>query len=153
MKNVFSRLNLVLLVLFSFVLTGCAGQGAYEKGVDAQTTANTGYMKLQEEQLDTIKLCYMWSKDTTHCSVAYAGTTAVQILGGRPTPIRIAKSVGEITESVLSLGFDGAVKIYGLKAVSDVLRASVSEAGKVQIVKPEVVRPEIVSPEIIFAPQ
>lgn len=149
MKSVFKSLS--LLIACVFVLVGCSAT-SYNKGVDANVTANTQFMELQKEQLFSIQQCYMFSKDSSHCSILAAGTNATQILGGRPAPVRIAKSPGEIFETVATKGLEAAVMLYGIDAVSKTLQAGVAEAGKVQVVNPEVVRPEVVNPVIVHSP-
>lgn len=150
MKNMTRKLQLMTLAVSAFVIAGCSAT-SYNKGVDANITGNTQYMELQKEQLNAIQQCYMFSQDTTHCSILAAGTNATQILGGRPTPIRIAKSPGEIFETVATKGLEAAVMLYGIDAVSKTLQAATAEAGKVQIVNPEVVQPSIVQPSIVHS--
>lgn len=151
MRNMKSNVQLVALAVSAFVMAGCSAT-SYNKGVDANVTGNTQYMDLQKQQLNAIQQCYMFSKDTAHCSILAAGTNATQILGGRPTPIRIAKSPGEIFETVATKGLQAAVMLYGIDAVSKTLQAANAEAGKTLVVQPEVVRPEVVNPVIVHAP-
>lgn len=146
----FKRMSALFAALFAVTLAGCSAT-SYNKGVDANVAGNTAYMNLQKQQLQAIQQCYMFSQDTTHCSILAAGTNATQILGGRPTPIRIAKSPGEIFETVATKGLEAAVMLYGIDAVSKTLQAATAEAGKVQIVNPEVVRPEVVNPVIVHS--
>lgn len=143
-----------LLVLvsaaFAFLLSAC-GTTSYQTGVLANQVANAGYQNTQNEQLNTIQMCYIYSKNPESCTILAAGAIPTQVLGGRPTPIRIAQSPEEIFKEVATNGFEAAVKIYGLKQVAGVLTKATEEAGKVQIVRPEVVRPEIVQPTIVHS--
>lgn len=136
-------------------LAGCGMMtkgSSYETGVKANTSANTQYMNLQQEQQISLQICFMYSKNTSECAILAASTNSVQILGGRPTPIRVASSPEEILSTVAEKGFDAAVTAFGLKQVANVLNSATAEAGKVQIVKPEVVRPEVVHPTVITVP-
>lgn len=146
--------RILIVLAFCAFLASC-GNLAYNKGVDANVKGNNRFADTQDKQLDTIQQCYMYSKDTTHCSILAAGTNATQILGGRPTPIRVASSDGEIAKSILSDGLDATVKIYGLKAVADTVKSMNNQAGKVEVLtqpEPIIVRPEVVQPVIVTVP-
>lgn len=145
----------ILASVLAFVLVGCGALtngSSYDIGVQANKTGNTQFMNLQNEQQISLQVCFMYSKSTSECAILAAATNATQILGGRPTPIKIASSPEEVIQAVLSGGFDAAVKIYGLKAVSDVIKEGIAESGKTLVVQPEVVRPEIVQPTIVTVP-
>lgn len=141
-----------LMVLASASLLTACGTTSYQTGVLANQVSNAGYQNTQNEQLNTIQMCYIYSKNPESCTILAAGAIPTQVLGGRPTPIRIAQSPEEIFKEVATNGFEAAVKIYGLKQVASVLNKATEEAGKVQIVRPEVVRPEIVEPTVITVP-
>lgn len=147
MKKTFAKFALLLPVVFALLLSACAS--SYETGVKANVTGNTQYQNTQNEQLNVIQMCYIYSKDTSQCSILAAGAIPTQVLGGRPTPIRVAQAPEEILKEIATNGFEAAVKVYGLKQIASVVNNSTAEAGKVEIVKPEIVRPEIVMPMIV----
>lgn len=143
---------LVLAAAFALSACGALTSGSsYDVGVQANKSGNTQFMNLQQEQQISLQVCFMYSKSTSECAILAAATNATQILGGRPTAIRIASSPEEILSTVAEKGFDAAVTAFGLKQVATVLNSATAEAGKVQIVKPEVVRPEIVMPVVVNA--
>jgi len=119
-----------LLPIVAILLSGC-GNTSYVHGVNASRISNTEFSNVLQEQLTTVQLCYMFSKDTKECSITLAGIAATQTLGGRPTPIRIAQSPEEIVGVIADKGFDAAVKIFGLKQIGNVLSKGISESGKI----------------------
>lgn len=152
-SNKFKNMVKGLFIVAAFAaLAGCGALTAgssYDVGVQANKSGNTQFMNLQQEQQISLQVCFMYSKSTSECAILAAATNATQILGGRPTAIRIASSPEEILSEVAEKGFDAAVTTFGLKQVASVLNNATAEAGKVQIVKPEVVRPEIVTPLVV----
>lgn len=137
-------------VAFAFILSAC-GTTSYQTGVLANQVSNAGFQNTQNEQLNTIQMCYIYSKNPESCTILAAGAIPTQVLGGRPTPIRVAQAPEEILKEIATNGFEAAVKIYGLKQIASVVNNATAEAGKVEIVRPEVVRPEIVQPTIVHS--
>lgn len=155
MKKSFGILKGAIILAAALALSACGALvsgSSYETGVNANKKGNTEFNNLQMEQQISLQVCFMYSKNTSECAILAAGTNATQVLAGRPAAIKIASSPEEIMQSVLSTSFDAAVKIYGLKAVSDVVKTGIAESGKTLVVKPEVVRPEVVQPVIVHSP-
>jgi hypothetical protein len=148
--NLKNNLLKILVIAFASVTTlaGCSNT-SYVHGVNANKAGNTQFMALQGEQQVSIQLCYMYSKNTAECSIVAAGTNAVQTLGGRPTPIRIASSPEEITQAIAERGFQYALGIYGAKQLGDVLKNATNANATVVETQPVIVRPEVVNPVIV----
>jgi hypothetical protein len=144
------KISILFTLALTFFLTAC-GTSSYQTGVMANQVSNAGFQNTQNEQLNTIQMCYIYSKNPESCTILAAGAIPTQVLGGRPTPIRVAQAPEEIFKEIATNGFEAAVKIYGLKQIASVVNSATAEAGKVEIVRPEVVRPEVVQPTIVHS--
>lgn len=130
-----------LLVVLSLV--GCS---SFSEAVKGNQDNYKEYVTLQLAQHKTIQECYKSAANKSECSVLAGSTNATQSLAGKPDQIRVPKAPSEVAESIIKDGLQGAVMIYGLKAVSSVIKTGLTSAGKV-----EVIRPEVIQPEPIFA--
>ena len=146
--------QLLASLAFLALLTACGamnGPGAYEAGLKANVDQYKLYSDGQLAQQKTLQTCYQFNPNKSECSILTASTNAEQTLAGQPKPLRIAKSVGEIVEAMTEKGFDGAVKIYGITAVRDAMKANasalsdISKAGIAAAAKdPLVVQPTVI---------
>jgi hypothetical protein len=149
-----------LIALSVLALAGCSTTD-YAKGVQANVDTFKLFSDGQLAQQTSIQSCYQHNPNKSECSILAAGTNATQTLAGRPDPIRVAKTNGEIFESVATVGMDKAVLIYGAKAVAQAFKsaqastqaataanASTAAAGIEAASKP----PLIVEPTIIEVP-
>lgn len=107
----------------SLILAACGTNSSYEQGLRANVTQYRLYNASQISQMMTIQTCYQFSKNTTECSLILAGAVPTQTLGGKPEPLRVAKSPGEILESVVTKGLEATVAIYGIDAVRGAFEA------------------------------
>lgn len=150
MKSIYKFIAIVAVL----ILAGCQTPGAYEYGVKANLKQYEYYTDVMLAQQTASASCYakaVTDVQISYCAILAAGMNASQTIGGRPDQLRIAKSQGEIVESVVSKGLDAAVKVYGLQAVSD----AVKNITAIQAKDPLIVRPEVIqtpAPEVIFAP-
>lgn len=161
------------IVLAALALTACgsmSGPGAYEAGLTANVQQYKLFSDGQLAQQQSISTCYQFNPNKSECSILAASTNAMQTLAGQPKPLRVAKSAGEIAESLLEKGFDATVKIFGIAAVRDVMtaqadaareaavaasaaQADVAQAGIEAASKPPlVVRPEVIQVPMGSAP-
>lgn len=115
------RLFIILAAALS--LAACSTTD-YAKGVQANVDSYKLFSDGQIAQQNSIKACYEHNPNKSECSILAAGTNATQTLAGRPDLIRIAKTNGEIFESVATVGMEKAVLIYGAKAVAAAFKAS-----------------------------
>lgn len=140
-----------LIAMVGWILMGCGtfgGESSYVTGVAANSESNIAYQSTQMKQLDVSNKCYDTATNTIEkafCAIVQNGTVPVQTLGGRPTAIRVAKTPGEITESIVSKTLDVGGMVYGANLVGNAVQSGISAAGK----PPLVVRPEIVNPVIV----
>ena len=116
-----------ITIAASVLLVACNSD--YEAGVKANVDVYKLYNDLGLAQQASIAACFQTSKDPAYCAILAASTNTTQTLAGRPEPIRVAKTSGEIIESVMTVGLDRAVYIYGAKAVANAFKSSV-EANK-----------------------
>lgn len=166
-------MRMFLILCAAFALTACSsmtGKGAYESGLDANVAQYKLFSDTQLAQQQTMQTCYQFNPNKSECSILVAGTNAVQTLAGQPTPLRVAKSVGEILEAVADKGFEAAKIIYGIDAVQKAIasnaaamrdvstaasasQASTAQAGIEAASKPPlVVRPEVIQVPVGSAP-
>lgn len=115
-----------ILILIPALLLAACNESDYASGVKANAEVYKMYSDLGLAQQASIGACFQFSKDPAYCAILAASTNSVQTLGGRPEPIRVAKTAGEIMESIASIGLDASVKIYGAKAVASAFKASVA---------------------------
>lgn len=144
----------LFVLAVAIVLTACAattGPGAYEAGLKANVDQYKLFSDGQLAQQQTLQACFRFNPNKSECSILTASTNAEQTLAGQPKPLRVAKSVGEILEAMTERGFDGAVKLYGIAAVRDAMKANaaaladVSKAGITAAAKdPLVVQPTVI---------
>jgi hypothetical protein len=109
------------------VLAACgstAGPSAYEAGLRANVDQYKLFSDGQLAQQQTLQACYQHNPNKSECSILAAGTNATQTLAGQPQALRVAKSQGEIAESLVTRGLDATVKIYGITAVRDAVIAN-----------------------------
>lgn len=143
--------KLALLAMVAWAMVGCAAFGdesSYVTGVAANTESNFAYQSTQMKALDVNSKCYDTATNTIEkafCAIVQNGTVPVQTLGGRPAAIRVAKSPGEITESVVKDVLNIGGMAYGANQIGKVVSSGISAAGK----DPVIVRPEIVTPVIV----
>lgn len=122
-------LSIIAAFTSAALLAGCAG-GGYKQGVAGNVLQYREYSNVMHSQQNSLNSCFnaagqtKSSGDLALCAVLAAGTNAQQTLAGQPAPIRIAKSPEEIAETIITRGLDAAVKIYGVKAVSDAVIAN-----------------------------
>lgn len=161
------------IVLAALALTACgsmSGPGAYEAGLNANVQQYKLFSDGQLAQQQTLITCFQHNPNKSECSILTASTNAVQTLAGQPKPLRIAKSTGEIIETIAEKGVDAAKFIYGADAVRDAVIAnsralrdtatassaaqtSIAEAGIEAATKPPlVVRPEVIQVPMGSAP-
>lgn len=123
------------LMIAAVALTACSAlsdKSSYEQGLKANVTQYRLFNATQTAQLLTIQSCYQYATNKTECSIILAGTAPVQTLGGKPAPLRVAKSPGEIFETVTTKGFEAAVAIYGIDAVKSAYEAQAAANAAVQ---------------------
>ena len=114
------------------VLPACApmtGPGAYEAGLKANVDQYKLFSDGQLAQQKTLQTCFQHNPNKSECSILTASTNAVQTLAGQPKPLRVAKSTGEILETIADKGMDAAKVIFGVKAVEDAISANASRHG------------------------
>ena len=144
-------LKSIISILSIVSLTACAsfgGDSSYTTGVAANTESNMVYQSTQMKALDVNSKCYDTATNTIEkafCAIVQNGTVPVQTLGGRPTAVRVAKTPGEITESIVKEVLSVGGLAYGANQISRTISTGISAAGK----DPLVVRPEIVTPVIV----
>lgn len=145
--------RLFIIMAAALALAGCSTTD-YAKGVQANVDNFKLFSDGQLAQQTSIQACYQHNPNKSECSILAAGTNATQTLAGRPDPIRIAKTNGEIFESVATVGMEKSVLIYGAKAVAAAFKSSqastqaASAAGIEAASKP----PLIVQPTVIEVP-
>lgn len=142
--------KLILITMLSF-LTACSTSG-YEKGINGNIQLYTLYNNLQVKQLDNINNCYTYSDNKSECSILAASVNTLQVLAGKAEPLRVAKSPGEIFESITKYGIDKTVQVFGYAAVAKVVEKGFDTSSKDPLVvekEPFIVRPEIVQPSVI----
>lgn len=120
-----------LLIFAALALAGCSTT-AYEKGLEANVKQYSLFSDTQLAQQQTISTCFQFNPNKSECSILAAGTNATQTLAGQPQALRVAKSPGEIFESVAKMGFDATVKVYGIEAVRKVYTAQAEAAASAQ---------------------
>lgn len=133
------KLKMVIAAIVVFVMTGCASYGT---AVQANKENHKEFTTLLMGQHLTIQKCYDTNPNKSECSILASSVNAMHSLIGKPDAIRVPKTAEEIAESIAKYGLDTAFKIYGVDAVSSVVKAGLASAGKVQIVRPEVIQPE-----------
>lgn len=117
----------IAIILSAVVLAGC-GTSSYQRGVAGNVLQYREFSALMHHQQNTLNSCFNAAgqsenpNDLALCAVLAASTNAQQTLAGQPAPIRIAKSPGEIAESIAKYGFDATVKIFGLDAMVSAYR-------------------------------
>lgn len=137
-----------LILVLPLVLMGCATPSSYKNGVDGNVALYEKYVSLQQKQLENISACYETSPNKSECSILAASLNTTQILAGRAEPIRVAKSPGEIFESLAKYGMDKTVEVFGQAAVARVVESGFNAASKDPVVvekEPLVIRPETIS--------
>lgn len=115
--------RLFAIAIAALFLAGCSTTD-YAKGVQANVDTYKLFSDGQLAQQTSIQDCFKHNPNKSECSILAAGTNAVQTLAGQPAPIRIAKTNGEIFESVATVGLEKSVLIYGAKAVASAFKAS-----------------------------
>ncbi|WP_288077878.1 hypothetical protein [Pseudomonas sp.] len=115
--------RLFAIIAAALIMAGCSTTD-YAKGVQANVDTYKLFSDGQLSQQASIQACFQFNPNKSECSILAAGTNATQTLAGQPAPIRIAKTNGEIFESVATVGMDKAVLIYGAKAVAGAFRSS-----------------------------
>ena len=115
--------RLFAIAIAALFLAGCSTTD-YAKGVQANVDTYKLFSDGQLAQHASIQSCFQFNPNKGECTVALASTNAVQTLAGQPAPIRIAKTNGEIFESVATVGLEKSVLIYGAKAVAAAFKAS-----------------------------
>lgn len=115
--------RLFAIALAALFLAGCSTTD-YAKGVQANVDTFKLFSDGQLAQQASIQACYTHNPNKSECSILAAGTNATQTLAGKPEAIRVAKTNGEIFESVANAGLDKAIYIYGAKAVASAFKAS-----------------------------
>jgi hypothetical protein len=136
------------------VLSACGtigGGSAYEAGLKANVDQYKLFSDTQLAQQQTLQTCYAHNPNKSECSILTAATNAQQTLAGQPQALRVAKSQGEIIESLASQGMDATVKVYGIQAVRDAvvananaLRDTASAGMQAAAKDPLVVQPTII---------
>lgn len=116
-------MKFIALIAAALALTGCASTD-YAKGVQANVDQYKLFSDGQLAQQASIQSCFQHNPNKSECSIVLAGTNATQTLAGQPTAIRVAKTNGEIFESVATVGMEKTVLIYGAKAVASAFKAS-----------------------------
>jgi len=121
-------IRLTLATAAVLVLTACAGLGSgessYKQGLDANVQQYQLFSDTQLAQQVTLQNCYQFNPNKSECSILTAATNAQQTLAGQPAQLRVAKSPGEIAESIVNRGLDATVKIFGIDAVRSAYRAN-----------------------------
>lgn len=116
-SNIFRRFAAFFAILFAMTLAACTSPSSYNQGLHANVTQYKLYNAMQMTQLMSVQTCFQFASNTTECSLILAGMAPVQTLGGKPEPLRVAKSPGEIFESIAKKGLDATVAVYGIQAV------------------------------------
>lgn len=136
MKSALSRIiRTSALAICALSLAACSAlsdKSSYEQGLKANVTQYRLFNSTQTAQLLTIQACYQFAANKTECSLILAATAPVQTLGGKPAPLRVAKSPGEIFETITTKGFEAAVAIYGIDAVKSAYEAQAAANAAVQ---------------------
>lgn len=115
----------VFLIVSALALAACGTtSSAYEKGLEANVTQYKLFSDTQLAQQQTLQECYRHNPNKSECSILTAGTNAQQTLAGQPKPLRVAKSTGEIIETIAEKGFETAKVIYGIDAVQKAITAN-----------------------------
>lgn len=126
-------MRIFLILCAAFALTACGamgGKGAYESGLDANVQQYKLFSDTQLAQQQSIQACYQFNPNKSECSINMASTNAVQTLAGQPKPLRVAKSIGEIMETIADKGFEAAKIIYGIDAVQKAISANAAAMGE-----------------------
>ena len=136
MKTTLSRIiRAAALGLCAIALTACSAlsdKSSYEQGLKANVTQYRMFNANQQAQLLTIQTCYQFAANKTECSLILASTAPVQTLGGKPAPLRVAKSPGEIFETITTKGFEAAVALYGIDAVKSAYETQAAANAAIQ---------------------
>lgn len=160
-------IRLTLATAAVLVLTACAGLGSgessYKQGLDANVQQYQLFSDTQLAQQVTLQNCYQFNPNKSECSILTAATNAQQTLAGQPAQLRVAKSPGEIAESIVRDGLERTMQIFGIDAIRQAVKsnaqafrdaAATSAAAQADIAKlgieaaakdPLVVRPEIIT--------
>ena len=117
----------IVVLLGMATLAACTSPGAissYEAGLKANVDQYRLYSDTQLAQQQTLQACYAHNPNKSECSILTASTNAQQTLAGQPQALRVARSPGEIAESIVNQGFDATVKVYGITAIRDAVKSN-----------------------------
>lgn len=123
MKRIFQLLASFAALVILSACGAMSGPGAYEAGLNANVQQYKLFSDGQLAQQQTLITCFQHNPNKSECSILTASTNAVSTLAGQPQPLRIAKSTGEILETIADKGLEAAKVIYGVRAVSDAVQA------------------------------
>lgn len=120
--------RLFLATAAALVLTACAGLGnsdsSYKQGLDANVKQYQLFSDTMLAQQQTLQACFQFNPNKSECSINMAATNAQQTLAGQPQALRVAKSPGEIAESIVNNGLEKTVQIFGIDAVRQAVKAN-----------------------------
>jgi phage shock protein PspC (stress-responsive transcriptional regulator) len=139
-----------LIIGLALLLTGCASMdAAHIEGVKQDAAKYQEYSRIELQKQAAVRACFNVAhtdNQVAMCAMMGVATGVASTFGGRPTPITIAPTSGQLIQGTVS-----AVAPYAAAAA---IAKSVAEVqAKDPIVTPtQVVRPEIVRPEIITIP-
>lgn len=121
-------IRLIFAAAAALVLTACAGLGSgeasYKQGLDANVRQYELFSDTQLAQQQTLQACYTHNPNKSECSILTASTNAQQTLAGQPAPLRVAKSPGEIAESIVNNGLEKTVQIFGIDAIKSAVKSN-----------------------------
>lgn len=121
-------IRFILATAAALMLTACAGLGSgdssYKQGLDANVRQYELFSDTQLAQQQTLQNCYQFNPNKSECSILTAATNAQQTLAGQPAPLRVAKSPGEIAESIVREGLERTMQIFGIDAILSAVKAN-----------------------------
>lgn len=124
----YQTFRIIFAAVAALILTACAGLGSgessYKQGLDANVEQYRLFSDTQIAQQQTLQNCYQFNPNKSECSILTAATNAQQTLAGQPQALRVAKSPGEIAESIVDRGLDATVKIYGIDAIKSAVASN-----------------------------
>lgn len=128
MRHAFRFIFATVAALAALALTACAGLGSgassYEKGLDANVRQYQLFSDVQLAQQQTLQACFQHNPNKSECSINMASTNAQQTLAGQPQALRVAKSPGEIAESIVNNGLEQTKWLFGIDAVKSAYQAN-----------------------------
>ena len=120
--------RVIFAAVAALILTACAGLGSgassYEKCLDANVKQYQLFSDIQLAQQQTLQRCFEFNPNKSECSINMASTNAQQTLAGQPQALRVAKSPGEIAESIVNNGFEKTVQIFGIDAIRTAVKSN-----------------------------